>query len=340
MLTILDTFTLPNNKRAALYHATCPLPPDAGAKLGYFLEMIWGGYDKPDLFVVATLKGWYEADSRNDFVWVEVEGEVVSTAWTITPPDDPRVGGLGEVFTVESLRGLGLAKRTCAAILNIFDGRGGRCMFLGTDNPSAARVYEGLGFRPYPDKLYRRLTPPDADFEAEWFAPGDVTFRELVWGDSPRLTTLYGARGTWVSVCAPQGYFSVDYVRHGRANSFIKYTWQSTRAGLWLGMFSAGGALVGSCPVYPRGNERDLIGGEIDLYVHPSFVGQAADLLDAARERLKARGWRWWMAQLPASDGEKIAVLERGGFTRIATLPDALSIDGATQDVVILHGRL
>lgn len=330
-----------NGRQATLIHATPPLPASEGAKLGWFLEQIWGGYDKPDVFVTATAKGMFETDSCNDFVWAEVDGEIVGTVWTITGRDTAAVGALGEVYTTPEMRGQGLAQTVCSAILAVFDGRGGQCMFLATNNPAAARVYERLGFEHYREFLMRRLTPHDGNFEEHWFAPGDVSFREMVWGDIPRLAALYSARNAWVSVCYPQGLFSSSYVQHVRCTSFTKHTWQNTRLGLWLGMFNRQGALVGSCPVYPRGNEREIIGGEIDLFVHPNFVAQAGELLNQTRQVLRGRGWRWWMAQLPAQDSIKQNILEqRGGFREIASLPEALSIDGRRQDVHILRADL
>src|SRR5262245_26385259 len=117
---------------AALYHATPPVPEEPGARLGWFMETIFGGHDKPDMFTVATAKSEYETEhgERNDFVWAEIDGQVVSTVWTITPAEDARVGSLGKVYTDPSARGLGLARYTCRAILDVFDRRGGVCMYL------------------------------------------------------------------------------------------------------------------------------------------------------------------------------------------------------------------
>lgn len=341
----LDTITLKSGGSATLFHAQPPVDPAAGAKLGWFLEQIWGDHDKPDLFVVATLKGIYEQTARNDFVWAEVDGAVVSTAWTITPSDDPRVGSLGEVFTVPQMRGQGLASQVMRAILNVFDKRGGRCMFLGTTNPAAERIYLRYGFEPYPERLMRRLTTNDSTFDDLWFAGSEaVTTREMVWGDLPRVVALYGHPNDWVSICYPQGLFSSTYVRHGRCNSFFKYTWQATRAteaGVWTGLFNATGALVGACPVYPRGNETHVIGGELDLFVHPSFVSHAPLLLQHTLTVLRERGWRSVMAHIPSHDHEKLTILrESSGFEHIVTLSDALSIDEKLYNVDVMQTLL
>lgn len=342
----LRAVPLADGRTAALYLATPPIPIEPGARLGWFMEMMFGPFDKPDMFVVATAKGMYEDGARNTFVWAEIEGQIASTVWTITPDDDPRLGSLGEVFTDPVFRGLGLARQTCSAILERFDARGGRCMFLGTDNPTAARIYRELGFEAYPAPglgLMRRLHPSESGvFEAAWFArAGPVLVRPLRWGDIPRLVALYSAPNRWLAACYPQGFFSYSHVQHRRCNSLMKHTWQATRAGAWLGMFNAGGALVGSCPAFPRGNEREVIGGEVDLFVHNAYVADAPLLLGKMIDTLKERGWRWLMAQVPAGDAEKHDVLTRyGGFAPIATLPDALSIGGKTQDVIVLRASL
>ena len=117
--------------------------------LAWFLEGAFGTEDKPDVFVTAAAKGLLEDTARNDFAWAEVDGAMVSTAWTMTPADEPRLATMGEVYTDPDWRGQGLAPAVCGALLERFDAAGGQLMFLGTGNPSAARIYGSLGFVPF-----------------------------------------------------------------------------------------------------------------------------------------------------------------------------------------------
>src|SRR5204862_5068622 len=231
--------------------------------------------------VSVAAKGLLEDVARNDFAWAEVDGEIASTAWTTTPADEPRLGTLGEVFTDPERRGRGLAGAVCAALLERFDAAGGRVIQLGTSEPSAARIYAGLGFRPYPRGLMRRERPDDGGFDAEWFRPSEVSVRPLTWGDVPRLVQLYAAPNPWASAAWMQGLYSSSWVIHDRCNSLMKHTWQATRAGAWPGLVNAEGALVGSGPMQPRGNEKAVLEGDVDLFVHPAFQDRASTLLDA-----------------------------------------------------------
>jgi ribosomal protein S18 acetylase RimI-like enzyme len=261
---------LGDGRVASIRRCRAPLPAPEGMALGWFLEGAFGTDDKPDIFVTMTAKGLLEDVARNDFAWAEVDGDVVSTAWTMTPADDPRLATLGEVYTDPAWRGHGLAPAVCRALLERFDDGGGRCIFLATGNPSAARIYRSLGFEPWPRGLMRR-DAAGPGFDDEWFAASGTTIRPVTWGDTPRLVALYAAPNPWLSVCWMQGLYSASVVTHDRCNSLVKHTWQATRPGAWLGMVNAEGALVGSGPMEPRGNEKDVIGVDVDVFVHPVF---------------------------------------------------------------------
>src|SRR3954471_14316745 len=141
---------------AIVRRCRAPLPEVQGRVVAWFLEGAFGAEEKPDVFVTPAAKGMLEATARNDFAWAEVNGAVVATAWTMTPADDPRIGTMGEVYTDPAWRGRGLATAVCRSLLERFDEAGGRLMFLGTGNPTAARIYRLLGFEPWPRGLMRR----------------------------------------------------------------------------------------------------------------------------------------------------------------------------------------
>ena len=323
---------------ASISRCRAPFPDQIGARFSWFLEGVFEITDKPDLFVTNAAKGLMEDTARNDFAWAEVDGEIVATVWTMTPADEPRLATLGEVYTDPALRRRGLARAVCAALLDRFDGAGGRVIFLGTEPGSPpARIYRRLGFEPYPRGLMRRERPIDGAFDATWFAPSAVTVRPMTWGDVPRIVQLYATPSPWQSVCWMQGIYAAGHVIHDRCNSLVKHTWQATRPGVWLGMFNREGALVGTGPMEPRGNEKAPVGADVDLFVHPAFVGEAGTLLGTMLAEARRTGWRWLRAELGDADAEKRAVLEGVGFREVARLPDALSIGGELQAVRILQ---
>jgi GNAT superfamily N-acetyltransferase len=338
---IAGTIRLRSGIEASILRGSAPLPIDAGTRLTWFLEGAFGVDEKPDLYATAAAKGLFDEVARNQFAWAEVDGRVVSTAWAMTPANDPAIGTLGEVFTDPSWRGHGLAPAVCGSLLEGFDSGGGRLIFLATSNPSAARIYEALGFEPYPRGLMRRDRdgPRSRTFDAEWWATSATTIRPMHWGDTPRIVALYSAANPWLSACWMQGIYSATYVTHDRCNSLVKHTWVATRPGAWLGMFNEMGALVGSGPMMPAGFEKEPLGANVDLFVHPSFLADALRLLEAMIAEARGRGWRWLRAELGDGDDAKAALLESARFREIGREPDALSIGGVRRGIRIFRGE-
>ena len=215
-----------------------------------------------------------------------------------------------------------------------------RVIFLASENPVARRIYERLGFLSFPRGLMRRERPPDEMFDEQWFRPGQLSIRLVHPGDTPRLVALYSAPSQWLSVASPQGLYSAGRVTHDRCNSLVKHTWVATRAGAWFAMANAEGALVGSGPMEPRGNEREPLGAEIDIFVHPAFVDHAGLLLARMVQEGSERGWRWLIAQLGDDDTQKRELLEATGFREVVRLADALSFGGTRQGLRILRMEL
>jgi GNAT superfamily N-acetyltransferase len=336
--TVVGTVAVGGGRLATIHRSRAPLPRGHGMAVAWFLEGAFGAEDKPDVFVTVAAKGLTEDVARNDFAWAEVAGEVVATAWTLSPADEPRLATMGEVYTDPAWRGFGLAPALCTALIQRFDAAGGRVLFLGTGNPSAARIYHALGFRPHPRGFMRRDTAGEpAAFDEEWFEHSAVTVRPVSWGDTPRLVALYNAPNPWLSACWMQGLYSPTYVTHDRCNSLVKNTWQATRPGAWLAMVNGQGALVGSGPMEPSGNEKAVRGALVDVFVHPEFHDQAPVLLAAMTAEARARDWRWLRADLGSGDAAKRTLLETAGFREVARLPAAIEIGGLPQDAHILR---
>lgn len=336
----VGAIVLADGRRASIVRSGVPLPTDDARRVAWLLEGAFGAEEKPDLFVTVAAKGLLAETAIDRFAWASVDGAIVSAAWTMTPRGDSRIGTLGEVFTLPEFRGAGLAPAVCEALLTVFDAEGGRCMFLATSNPSAARIYRRLGFQPHPEGLMRRERPVGGMFDDEWFAPSAISIRPIVWGDIPGVVALYSADGPLLSVCSMQGLYSARYVVHNRCNSLFKYTWQATRRGAWLGMVNASGALVGTAALEPWGNEVEVLGGEIDLTVHATFAAAAPELIGAAMSAARSLGWRWLLARLGDADSAKREHLATAGFTEVARLPDALQVGGVVHDVRILRAGI
>jgi len=72
--------------------------------------------------------------------------ELVAHAWLGLDGD---TGLLGHIYTHPQHRGHGLATSLCHTLIEVFfRERAGSFLVLGTDNPTAARIYKSLGFYP------------------------------------------------------------------------------------------------------------------------------------------------------------------------------------------------
>ena len=85
----------------------------------------------------------------------------------MTPRTAPKFAGIGEVATRPDYRGRGIANRLCQQALEGFTANDGEVVFLGTENPDAARIYHRLG--------WRRIA-------------GSTVYANVTSGDSPRNT--------------------------------------------------------------------------------------------------------------------------------------------------------
>jgi GNAT superfamily N-acetyltransferase len=317
--------------------ATAPLDETDGPRVAWLLEGAFGADEKPDIYVTPTIKAMDGDVSHDTFAWIEADGRAVSASWLARPGDEPRIGTLGEVYTDPAWRRRGLAHRTCAALIERFDAAGGRWLFLATGEEEAARIYRRLGFEPFPEGLMRRVRPAGTAFEDEWFAASPTRVRTVHRGDLVRLVALYSSPNPWISIAWMDGIYSRDHVTHNRCNSMIKHTWAATRAGTWLALTNGQGAIVGTLPLEPSGNERDPIDARVDLFVHPAFRSSAGTLLDAGVSEARSRGWRWLTAQVTMEDAEKGEILASAGFRQAATLPAAVRFGGRDHDVRLLR---
>ena len=108
------------------------------------------------------------------------------------PRDTRDVGAVEFVSTEERFRRRGVASALLGTLVGHFTARGGRALYLCTDNPVAGHLYERHGFRYHVGDGMRYLAPDAADFDRRWFAAGGAaTIRDAHWGDLARLCVLY-----------------------------------------------------------------------------------------------------------------------------------------------------
>jgi GNAT superfamily N-acetyltransferase len=112
-------------------------------RLAYDIELL-GATDSPGTRQRSA--EFLDAQIAEGNAWVAVvENTPVSlAAFNATLPDIVQLGG---IYTPPELRGRGFAKSVVAAALLVARDRGASRAVLFTNNPSAARTYEAIGFR-------------------------------------------------------------------------------------------------------------------------------------------------------------------------------------------------
>jgi len=257
-----------------------------------------------------------------------IGGEIVGNIMTVESMDPP-IGILGHVFTPEEQRRKGICSRLMKAVTEDFRDRDGRAMFLhtGYDTPPY-HIYETWGFTGYRETGTMTWIL-ETDFWANQFEPRHVQVRETHWGDWPTLEALSETdRGWYVrSAYLNQhgfGGFEGQYleVRRGMIDGEVRdFKVLAAEDGATVGY-----ALLAPWEAFP---EEPLM---LDTFVHPNFVGDAVDLVQAIDfpddETVYA-------LSDSASEGRGEA-LEAAGFSCEATLDDALTDgDGNARDLLI-----
>src|SRR4029079_13272374 len=112
-------------------------------RLAYDIELL-GATDSPS--TRQRSEEFLDAQIAEGNAWVAVveDTPVSLSAFNAALPDMVQLGG---IYTPPALRGRGFAKAAVAASLLVARQRGSSRAVLFTQNPSAARTYEAIGFR-------------------------------------------------------------------------------------------------------------------------------------------------------------------------------------------------
>ncbi len=143
----LADFRVPEALSAGGVACRAPRPDERDTlcawRLAYDLEAI-GATDTPAQRARATAALDAQIASGNAWVAVENDRPVSLAAFNAALPDIVQLGG---IYTPPELRGRGFAKVAVAGSLLAAQDRGASRAVLFTNNPSAVRAYEALGFR-------------------------------------------------------------------------------------------------------------------------------------------------------------------------------------------------
>lgn len=282
---------------------------------------------KPDIWldhIKKAVRG--ETDDLQNYFYVgHLQGDIITGVMTV---EHNRVGILGHVYTHPEHRRKGAYSRLMKHQMDDFRSRAGGVLLLGTGYQTPPfKIYERFGFEGIVGESGCMRYATEEDFEEKYYAPGDVSVREVRWQDWPAANLL---------TCQPGADVlrSVAFGLVGRASfeeGFLHLKQgveEDERRRAWSAE-SASDSLVGITMLTP---DARFAGGVylLDLIVHENFWEQAGTILD----RLE---WPEAKVQCYTDLGceAKVEALRAAGFTQEALLAKQLAWESRLLDVAI-----
>ncbi|MFO7698658.1 MAG: GNAT family N-acetyltransferase [Anaerolineae bacterium] len=269
------------------------------------------------------------AETSQDFYFLgRIASQHVGGVWYQVSRRTPEVGAFGYTFSDPAHRNKGISYLLCAAAVEHFRDRGGLCLYLGTSNPTAHRVYEKCGFRDYNGRVMRYVAPPNEHeaLDSQLFGHcGPALIRLVEWGDAGMMNALYAAPYPWLIRDYGLRSFSHPAVLQTRCHIFPEIMLRiETENGACLALENPRHRIVGAA-ILTRGDprvEQDV--GTVDFIVQPGYMAQAPQLVSALIETADSRGCRKVQAHFASCDQDKKQVAKRAGFQCEAVLVEQL----------------
>ena len=209
-----------------------------------------------------------------------------------------------------------------------FRARGGGLLLLGTGYQSPPfRIYESFGFRGILGESGCMRYASEENFEEKYYAPGDLSVREVRWEDWPAADLLTSQPGADVLRSVAFHLFGESSFEEGFLH-LKKGLDEDERRRAWVANTTSG-ALVGLGLLTPDVRFRGSV-HLLDLILHKNSWGQAGTILDAV-------AWPDAKVQCYTDLGcpAKVEALKAAGFTQEALLARQLAWAGGLLDVAV-----
>ena len=259
-----------------------------------------------------------ETEDNEDILYLMRQGEdLAGTSHLTVGKAEPRLGGLGEVATPPAFRRQGIAAQLCEFALDDFRGQGGEAFFLGTGNPSAARIYYRLGWRKLAGANVMALIvsgrSPEA-FLVDYFreAEGQISIIPGTAAQRIPMIPLIVCPHDWQVLDANAGMLSTRYALQSSCMGlYPKYdVLVQQQNGAWFGAGADSGHLIGLGTV--RLDESGVC--HVDGFTHQGRADAWKDLIRAAMDWGADRGATEWRGTLSVEDEDKRSLFESLGF--------------------------
>ena len=293
-----------------------PIREELTGELFGFWEEIFGPED-PDI-PIGVFLGEEDEHNRHVVLFERDSGLLTGTCGIMTPRANPEFAGIGEVATRPEYRGQGIANRLCRQALDEFAEQGGEVVFLGTENPAAARIYHRLGWRRIAGStVYANVVSGDSpeEYLADYFRSsspvnivvGDASLRvpmipllltphdwQVLDGNlpTPMVSTRYAMQNSCMGLCRKYYYL----VKREDAE--------------WFAAKTDDGRLVGIATAFIDAENVCRVDG----FIHARFNDSYEALIDAAIEWGRERNATRFAARICAEDIDKRAFFGDFGF--------------------------
>jgi GNAT superfamily N-acetyltransferase len=258
-----------------------------------------------------ALSGEFATTSHDYFFGYSAEGRFVSSSWYAVSRLAPEIAVLGYVFTDPEWRGRGLSTSLLHVLWKHFVDRGGKAMYLGTENPIARGVYLKNGFKDYNGQVMRLLTEDQGaqEFDDRHFEAGKrFRVRTAEWGDLAPATCLYTNPFPWVV----RDFTEKIIVRPGDelrrcVSIFTALMLRSELPGNSMQIVeTTDGHLVGCASIVSLLDCKELL---LEFLVHPNYSQEAKALLQASIRKGKGL-----LCHAAGEDVTKLEILKSLGF--------------------------
>ena len=292
-------------------------PPDAAAVERFVIRPDDPWFGQPEQEVVRRslrreLPGIFDC-------WIVArDGDApVSAAWLHLGEDCYRTGQLGYVLTDEAHRGKGLARTLCGRLAELAGQSGCRIMLLGTNNPTAARVYQSVGFEAWYGVTM--CWPAGAPDKAPVSYGDGGAVRRARWSDFATIVRF---------ILDPQPQTVIDCAEgltreNGRlaqprcASTGLALLTRADRPGnaMWV-LASDKGQIQGLASIL-RGPDDGAPAARLELSVHAQCRAAGVELARRAIEWAREKGITDLTAVTGSADETHLACLRAGGLQAV-----------------------
>ena len=303
-----------------------PIDPPLVEELFEFWVAIFGG---PIDVTPEALLGHEGPEARLAVYLRRIDGGLAGACLLATSTGLPSLGGFGEVATSPRFRRRGIATELCRRAVDDFRERGGQALFLGTENPGAARVYHRLGWRKLAGaNLMANVSDGRSpeEFLVDYFRGlGPATVRAGTPADRVPMIPLLVSPHDWHVLDSNVGMMSTRYAVQGSClGLYRRYSALAKEGrGAWFSAVTEGGHVVGLSTA-----RLDRDGGcRMDAFTHGAHLRSLGDLIQAASGWGSATGASPLWTAVSAEDEEKRSLLQSAGFRSIGPA-EPLDVDG------------